>query len=906
MAERSWYQQEEALLATVRSASRAAPRCPTIAGYDELRELGRGGQGVVYEAVQRSTRRRVAIKLLLDGALASEGARRRFEREVELVASLRHPNIVRLYDSGVTPEGHPYYVMECIDGVSLDDLLRPLAPQADAADQLDVRSVSRAPAVAASLPAQRASLTLFATVCEAIQHAHQRGVIHRDLKPSNIRIDNAGQPHVLDFGLAKAVSPSEAGEHSLKTMSGHFLGSLPWASPEQAEGAHTRVDLRTDVYALGVILYQMLSGGFPYPVAGPFHEVVGHILHTAPTRLRTIRTDINDELETIVRKCLEKDPDRRYQSAAELLRDVRAYLAGEPIQAKRDSAWYTLRKRLHRYRLAAAGGAVGLVLLAAFAVSVSILYSRAASAEKLAENRRQDAEAAADEARRVADKALRVQGALRGMLESLDPYKTAGRDPRLLHEMLTDFAARLPTELSDHPDAEAEVRGTLGMALWSLGDAAAGHEQYRAQHAIFRRLYGEDDSRTLISANHLGLLALRLGRRDEAKTLLAETLRRCQRQLGAEHATTLTAQSNYAYVLHDLGHVEEAAELHRATLEALRRTVGPDHADAITSLNNYALCLLDLGRPADALPLEQEVLERRRRVLGSDHPDTAIACQNLGSIAEELGDLETAESLNREALAIFRERLGPQHESTLTIMNNLASVLSRRGQRSEAEPLLRTVIQTGRQSLGADHAQVLNAENNLVNLLAEQRRPAEAEPLARNVVDSLRRTQGADHPRTLTAQSNLAMILLDLGQADEAEAMCRDVLEKRRQVLPVCHPDIIVTLNNLGSLLRDAGRYGAAVTALHEALDCTQKTLAGGHWMIGRVQSTLGSTLALAQRFDEAEPHLLEGHRLLRDALGEQHPYVATARQRLSELYTQWGRPERAAEFAGPSSKPGP
>ncbi|MFO0838412.1 MAG: serine/threonine-protein kinase [Phycisphaerae bacterium] len=891
--EYAWYQQEAALLAKVRSATDAA-RAPSIPGYDDFRELGRGGQGVVYRAVQRSTHRPVAVKVLLDGAFASESVRRRFEREVELVASLRHPNIVRIYDSGATEDGHPFCVMECIEGAALDELLVTTPPD-NAVAPLDVRSAPsggfKPGADVLRLASNRASLTLFATICDAVQHAHQRGVIHRDLKPSNIRIDNAGQPHVLDFGLAKSLDPSHAAQQAPMTISGHFMGSLPWASPEQVQGAPSLIDLRTDVYSLGVLLFQMLTGRFPYPVSGPFHEVVGHILHARPTRPHAIRAEIDDELQTIVLKCIEKEPERRYQSAGELLRDVRAYLNGEPIHAKRDSVWYSFRKRLLRYRLVALCSAAGLVLMAGLTATLFVLYGRATAAEQLAEQRRAGAE-------HVADRATRAQAALREMLESLDPWKTVGRDPQLLNEMLDQAAARLPQQLVEHPDAEADLHGTIGMTYWSLGNHAAARKQFAAQRELCRQFGGEDDPRALTAANHLAMMELQLGEKEEARRLLAETLERSRRVLGPTHLDTLNAQSNYAYVLHELGRVEDAAELHLASLEARRRLTGPDDPETITSLNNYASCLRDLDRLDEAEPLMREVLERRRRVLGDDHPDTAIAFQNLAAALDDRGDLQQAESLDREALRIFRKRLGEQHESTAMAMSNLASLLTRRGRTEEAETLLRAAIDADRKALGPDHEQTLSAANNLANLLCEQQRPADAEPLARQVAEASRRTLGAEHPRTLTALSNLAMILADVGQTEQAETLCREVLETRRRVMPACHAEIVKSLVNLGTLLRDQERFDESLLLLHEALDCAAKTLPEGHWLIARVQDTLGHTLARAERYAEAEPFLLAGYVGLRAALGPEHAATRTSRQRLHQLYMDWNKPERASEYA--------
>jgi WD40 repeat protein len=317
-------------------------------GYEILGEIHRGGQGVVYEAVQNGTKRKVAVKVMKEGPFASERDKARFEREVEVLGQLSHPNIVAIHDSGMAA-GSFYFVMDYISGQSLDAWLA-------AKD----RSVEE-------------SLQLFVKICEAVNAAHLRGVIHRDLKPGNVRIDAEGQPHVLDFGLAKVAMGEEA---SVMTVTGQFVGSLPWASPEQAEGVPSKIDTRTDVYSLGVILYQMLTGTFPYDVVGNMRDVLDRIMKTEPARPSTVCRQIDDEVETIVLKCLAKERERRYQSAGELARDVRHYLAGEPIEAKGDSTWYVLCKQLHRYRFPAATGAVVALLLLTSCVFAWVLYAQ--------------------------------------------------------------------------------------------------------------------------------------------------------------------------------------------------------------------------------------------------------------------------------------------------------------------------------------------------------------------------------------------------------------------------------------------------------------------------------------------------------------------------------------------------
>ncbi len=325
----------------------SGPAADSFPGYELLGEIHRGAQGVVYRALQKSTQREVAIKVMREGPFAGPHDRARFEREVQILGQLKHPNIVAIHDSGQAA-GHSYFIMDFIPGESLDLHM--------ASDNMSVDD----------------TLQLFGKICEAVNAAHLKGVIHRDLKPGNICIDPDGEPHVLDFGLAKlapdglgALQRGQPGGSSKQamTLTGQFIGSLPWASPEQASGRPDQIDVRTDVYSLGVILYQMLTGRFPYEVIGNMRDVLDNILRAEPSRPSTLRRQINNEVETIILKCLQKERERRYQSAGELSRDVRHYFNGEPIEAKRDSDWYVLSKTLrrHKYKLCIATAFVALV-----------------------------------------------------------------------------------------------------------------------------------------------------------------------------------------------------------------------------------------------------------------------------------------------------------------------------------------------------------------------------------------------------------------------------------------------------------------------------------------------------------------------------------------------------------------
>jgi WD40 repeat protein/predicted Ser/Thr protein kinase len=348
-----WYRDNERLLAEVQRASQRLPM-PVIPGYADLQELQRGGQGIVYEARQSSTGRRVAIKVLLEGAFASAAARHRFEREIDLVASLRHPGIVRIYDSGTTEDGRPYFVMEFVEGRPLEEHLRTLSV--------------------------RSCVELLVKVAEAVHHAHQKGVIHRDLKPSNIRVDPEGEPHVLDFGTAR---PLERGSGATVSSPGQFLGSLPWASPEHARGDPSGIDVRSDVYSLGVVAYHALTASFPYDVGGSVYESLKRILHDPPRRPRNLDPSLHRDLEAILLKALAKAPEDRYQSANDMVEDLRCYLRGDPVTARRTSQLELLYHFSRRHRGLCAAVAVIIIV----SVTAAILSTGFAIRERWAQQR---------------------------------------------------------------------------------------------------------------------------------------------------------------------------------------------------------------------------------------------------------------------------------------------------------------------------------------------------------------------------------------------------------------------------------------------------------------------------------------------------------------------------------------
>lgn len=459
----------------------------SIPGYEILKEIHRGGQGVVYQAIQKATKRKVAVKVMREGPFAGPRDKARFEREVEILAQLNHPNIVSILDSGQAPGGTFYFVMDYISGHPLDVWM-----------SRQERTMGE-------------TLKLFARICDAVNAAHLKGVIHRDLKPGNIRVDDSGEPHILDFGLAKTAtgdisgSGAEGDEMRMMTMTGQFVGSLPWASPEQAEGHPGKIDVRTDVYSLGVILYQMLTGGrFPYQVVGAMRDVLDNILRQAPMRPSTVRRQINDEVETIVLKTLAKERDRRYQTAGELARDVRNYLGGFPIEAKRDSAVYQLRVMARRHKGAVGAATTVAAVVVLSAIALSWLWRRAESNRALAEQRGAELQTALDneqaQRRRADENFESVRGlaktaifefddGIRNLLGGTATRQKLLTQARAYMEKLAAQAGDDPVllrETADAADKVGDIEGGLNQP--KTGTPGAASEAYQRARTIREKL----------------------------------------------------------------------------------------------------------------------------------------------------------------------------------------------------------------------------------------------------------------------------------------------------------------------------------------------------------------------------------------------------------------------------------
>ena len=613
-----------------------------------MRRLGEGGMGIVYEAEQEHPRRTVALKVIKSG-LNDPRLVRRFEQELLALGRLQHPGIAQIYEAGVAENGfgpQPYFAMEFIRG-------QPLLEYADA-HQLNTR--------------QR--LDLIAKVCDAVHHAHQRGIIHRDLKPGNILVDETGQPKVLDFGVARATDSDARITH--QTDLGQIVGTLAYMSPEQVLADPLELDTRSDVYSLGVVLYQMLARRLPYKISARLPEAARTIQEEEPTPLSTISGAYRGDIETIVGKALEKDKTRRYASAAELAADIRRYLHDEPIMARPASTIYQLQKFARRHKALVLGiMAVFVVLLAGIIVSIR-------------EAARANREAATSRA--ISDF---LQNDLLAQASAANQARPDTKpDPDLkVRTALDRAAARISGRFDKQPEIEGAIRDTIGQTYMDLGLYPEARIQFERALDLQRRVLGPKNPETLKTLNRIGYSAFLQGKYPEAEALLRQTLEMQRRVLGTEHRDTLSSLDALADVYWRQSKYPEAEALYSEVLSIQRRLLGPEHPDTLESMHDIAIVYFERGKYAQAEALESQTLEIRRRVLGPEHPQTLASMDNLASVYYAQGKYAQAEALEGLTLEIRRRVLGPEHPQTLMSMSNLASVYDSEGKYAAAETL---------------------------------------------------------------------------------------------------------------------------------------------------------------------------------------------------------------------------
>jgi serine/threonine protein kinase len=871
-----------------------------IGPYKLLEPIGQGGMGVVFMAEQETpVRRKVALKIIKPG-MDSAQVIARFEAERQALALMDHPHIAKVLDAGTTESGRPYFVMELVKGV-------PITEYCDG-DQLTPRE----------------RLELFVPVCLAIQHAHQKGIIHRDIKPSNVLVtlhDGTPIPKVIDFGVAKAID-QRLTERTLFTQFGVIVGTLEYMSPEQAEMGAIDVDTRSDIYTLGVLLYELLTGSTPLERAkirqAAYVEILRQIREEEPLKpstriseskdtLATIsalrRTErarlsklVRGELDWIVMKALDKDRSRRYETADEFARDIHHYLDDEPVEAGPPSAAYKLRKFARRHRAALGTIVAFTLLLLIAAVASAFLAMMAARAERQAvqaardaaaqarraiesqqaevrqrqeaEDQRSRAKKAEQSAQAEAAKARRSEAEARTLLEFyqnkvLAAARPAGQEGGMgrdvsLRQALDTAESAIAKSFDKQPEVEASIRETLGQNYIYLGEMERAIHQLERAVTLRRQVLGPDHPDTLSAMNRIAVAYQNAGRLSQAIALFEESLQRRRSQFGPDHPDTLASMSHLATAYRDTGRLAEALPLLEQALSRRRATLGPDHPETLQSMSNLAQVYHAAGRSANALPLLEQTLDRHRAKLGPDHPNTLGSMKSLADSYADLGRQAEALKLREQTLALARAKLGPDHPDTLACMNSLANSYAALSRHAEALRLREETLGLRKAKLGPDHPDTLISMNDLAVSYADLGRQAEALKLFEETLALQKAKLGPDHPDTLISMNSLAAAYQDAGRLDEALALFEETLKRRQAKLGSDHPNTLQSMGELAMVYLSAGRLAEALRLLEEALKRQRTKLGPDHPETQRSKNNLALAYRKAGRTAEAEALLRE------------------------------------------------
>ena len=699
----------------VTQASTSNRSTETIGPYRLLQRVGEGGMGEVWLAEQtRPVHRQVALKVIKAGMDTAQVVAR-FEAERQALALMSHPAIAQVFDAGVTPQGRPFFAMEYVRG-------EPITAYCDR-QRLSM--------------AQR--LHLFIEVCDGVQHAHQKGIIHRDLKPSNILVtvlDDRAVPKIIDFGVAKATT-QHLTERTLYTELGVLIGTPEYMSPEQAEMTGLDIDTRTDVYALGVILYELLAGVLPFDSKSlrekGLDEIRRTIRDTDPPRPSTritslgaratgvaeirgtnparLASQLRGDLDWITMKALEKDRTRRYGSVSDLAADLRRHLDHVPVLASPPSTLYRMRKFVRRHRAGATAIATVLVLLIAFAATMAV------QAQRIARER--------DRANSEAEAARQISDFLVGLFNVSNPSEARGASITA-REILDNGARDIEARLAAQPQLQARMQATIGTVYTNLGLYGAAEPLLRKAVDAERRLFGAEARQTRQTMSALANVYWFLGRYADAEPLYLSVLQSSRRANGDEDSETLHAAYDLGSLYVMQKRWDEAERLMRQTLDTQRRVLGDGDYRTLETIGNLSTLYYAQSRYDEALPLARQAFEGKRQALGIDHPGTLTAEHNLATTLHQLGRYAEAEPVYRDTEQRKRRVLADDHDNTAKTRERLAEMYIRLHRYSEAEPLLLAAYEVFRKRLGEEHVETQRTIRATAQLYDEWGKPADA------------------------------------------------------------------------------------------------------------------------------------------------------------------------------------
>jgi serine/threonine protein kinase len=877
---------------------------------------------------QEPVHRKVALKIVKPG-MDTKNVIARFEAERQALALMDHPNISQIFDGGATESGRPYFVMELVRGKKITDYCNEHSLTTEA------------------------RLELFVQVCDAVQNAHQKGIIHRDIKPSNVLVTTTGEgrplPKIIDFGIAKATTNQRLTDKTLFTTFQMLVGTLDYMSPEQAAITGVDVDTRSDIYSMGVLLYELLTGTTPFDTRELLKAGLDHVRRVIQTdepvcpstRLRTMMASdlkqagrcrqaeppklirsVKGDLDWIVMKALEKDRTRRYQTSTGLAEDIQRYLASDTVSARPPSAFYKLQKVVLRNKL----------LFASIGIIVSLLITGLSVATWLlaGENRaRHEAEADKKIAQTEAAKSHQVKQFLEEMLQGVGPNVALGRDTTILHEILDQAVARVGKELTNQPAVEAELRSVIGTLYYRTGQLQKAEEMQRTALAIRRKQSGLESPETAAALNELGLTLMANGKLSEAEQVNREALDIRQRCFGNDNADVATSQNNLAQVYSQNGKLKEGEALAREALATRQRLFGDDSLEVADSLRTLAVILGNKHQWGESEAIARQVLEMRRKKLGPEHPWVASALNDVAWAAGGNGKQKEAEALERESLAMRQRLLSPEHPDVAASLYLVGDRMRQQGNPQEAYSVLSAALSIQRKVLGEDHPATLHTLKSIgLTYKAESRWP-EAETVFREVLAAWGKRVGNDDLRTVYTLRDLAdalegqgkwaeaeslhqealifwrkrevnggsdtsytlhkLALADSAQGkwSQAETLYREELALRRKLTGNDDPDTLFSLRNLGITLEYQGKWGEAESLHREELASWRKQVGDDDPQTIYALEKLGSTLESEGKLPEAESGDREALALRRKKVGNDSMQTLSEYENLTRVLVQ-------------------
>ncbi len=905
-----------------------------IGHYTLLQKIGEGGFGAVYLAQQREpVQRSVALKIIKLG-MDTHDVIARFEQERQALAVMDHPNIAKVLDAGATDTGRPYFVMEYVKGIPITDYC-------------DNQNMS-----------MRDRLNLFMQVCSAVQHAHQKGIIHRDIKPNNVlvtQLDGKPVPKVIDFGIAKATQ-QKLTEHTMFTGYGQFMGTPAYMSPEQAEPLGLDIDTRSDIYSLGVMLYELLTGATPFEMKtlrnAALDEVKRIIRENDPprpsTRLSTLGENLSDvakmrgveprklgtvlrgDLDWIIMKAIEKDRTRRYESATEFARDIERYLNHEPVTAGPPSVSYRLQKFVRRNRTGVAAAAIALFALIGFAVTMAV------QAKRIAEERDR-----ANYEREMSDRVVEFQG---DMLRTISPLKLGESIAADLHSridakmsaegeadeqrqatlgsldatlgkinltdtarnildvnILTPASQAIAKKFANQPQVEGRLQHALSLTYLTLGlpEKALAHSQSALD--VQRASLGEEHRDTLRTLSLHAMNLWELDRTRESGEILRKAVPRFEKAFGPEDPDTLHAKMCLAVLDVHKGMGAEARKQYEELLKVQERVLGPEHSDVASTLMNFGIVLINQHLNEQAVPLLERAVTINLKLHGPDDHSTLFAAQKLAAAYAALGRFDDAARLQLDAMQRIERTSGSRHPDTIEAIINLAGLYKAKGDFQKAEPLARKALELNRATVGDSHRDTVNAMTDMGIILGMLGRHAEAEQYHVEAYERTKEALGADHATTMDKLNNLAVHYWYLGQFQKALALFEESLAGMERRYGKDNIETTFAMSNLAIIYTKLARLDEAQAMLDRALAIRTKAYGPNHTSTLETQASLAMLYFEKREWEKAEQAYVELNIARSKLLGPDHPYVFETTYNLALVKEKLGKKEEAEKLLAES-----